>query len=548
MKEIIYKVSFEKYHNVEYDNSVSIADYSRVNSNHLNVNENLISAGKNNYFTYKSHNLDHEFYVKNYGNPLCSVNKMYTMIVVERNEHKVSLKVFNGNRNRRAGVSWFKVKKEMHFLTINLNTGDIYVGDLKNYQNKKKFSRSIKRNFFYNRIASSIKAVIKNNLNYYNGDGYTYAKEAFDHLLKFLDNGKYENLLKDSDRIFKFYLDKRKIKYPNNFGIYSEVFAEKEFKKILQKNDHKLVESFMIHKGLKGKKIKKYLHSCEKLNVNLLKSAQLFFGEDWVNQEDDFIVKCLNFENQYFLIPSFRNPDLFSKEEIRKIFNIFKCTFFDMDLDIYTFFDHIDMYSQLKRYGEDDLRWMSSTIGELRTEHMDWSNKLEFYRRGNYNRIYPNHYYEILKNPIVISNDKYYPVILDHTASYNEESNTQSNCVKTYIGKSGSIIISLRKNSPDSDIRSTLEYRLSKSYEGKVEFRRAQSLGKFNQKLDECWDEPLLKLDELFLSCIDNENYHNVKITKTCVNGTFFESDSEWDEQGKNLKWTYKEKEIFYDF
>ena len=49
----------------------------------------------------------------------------------------------------------------------------------------------------------------------------------------------------------------------------------------------------------------------------------------------------------------------------------------------------------------------------------------------------------------------------DSSEKYNQESALQSNCVKTYIGKVGSIIISLRDGSNDSNTRATIEYKLT---------------------------------------------------------------------------------------
>jgi hypothetical protein len=133
---------------------------------------------------------------------------------------------------------------------------------------------------------------------------------------------------------------------------------------------------------------------------------------------------------------------------------------------------------------------------------------------------------------------EYYPVVLNSSTNYNEESNIQSNCVKTYIGKSSNMIISLRKGSLESEDRATIEYRLYK--EGnEVKCRRVQSLGKYNSVLSDQWTSPLLKLDLKMLYYLNHKNFDTVKITKKCHNGTFLESDSYWDEDGI-IRWVYK--------
>jgi hypothetical protein len=124
--------------------------------------------------------------------------------------------------------------------------------------------------------------------------------------------------------------------------------------------------------------------------------------------------------------------------------------------------------------------------------------------------------------------------LLDSSKNYNDESNFQSNCVKGYIGKPGSLIISVQKG----DERATVEYRMT--INGRlISTDRIQSLGKFNQKLDNEWAPVLLKLDQQVLSCVRDERFNTVKLTKECNNGTTLKSDSYWDEQG-NLRWTHK--------
>lgn len=535
MKEEIYKYSHEEYQNIEYQDNTDVNFIPNFNPK----KKNKVTFG------YKSSNKDKDFYIQNYGNPLCEIKKTYAMIVVEKTEDKISWKFFTGYRHRRVGMYWFKTSKNLRYLTVNIKTGDVYSGDLMNYQKKKKFTRSLRRNSFNENPIQSAKAIVKNFLLQFSAEGFFASHNSIKCFLDQIDQGKFSDSITDEDRLFKFYLDKRKIKYPNNFGLYKEFFKDKNGKKLLKKNDLKLVESFMSYKNLKGKKIKKSLHSCENLNVTLLNQAKNLFGDDWIHQEDDFIKNCLNYKSHslFFGFVSLVDNCSFSKEELRKVYKLFKITYFDLEIDEYTFKDHIFIYSQLKRYGA-DVKWKSTNGSEFRIEHLDWSNSLDFYKRGEYIRIYPEHYYDLLKNPIRVENNLYYPVILDKTSNYNEESDNQSNCVKTYIGRSNSIIISLRKYDPTSNLRATIQYELLKDKEtNKIKTNRVQFLGRFNQSLDVEWNDALLKLDDIMLSCVRDNRYSNVKITKKCANGVFLESDSDWNEDTGKLKWTYKEIE-----
>ena len=155
-------------------------------------------------------------------------------------------------------------------------------------------------------------------------------------------------------------------------------------------------------------------------------------------------------------------------------------------------------------YGETDLKWTATDVEgpAFRNEHLDWTDKLSFYKLGNYERIYPIYTYEVLEKPIL----NYYPVVLNSSVNYNEETSVQSNCVKSYIGKPSSIIISIRKGSRDSNERATIEYQLSK-VGNKIEYRRIQSLGKYNGKLPETWLYYILKLDSRMSDYINHKDF-----------------------------------------
>jgi len=73
--------------------------------------------------------------------------------------------------------------------------------------------------------------------------------------------------------------------------------------------------------------------------------------------------------------------------------------------------------------------------------------------------------YDVLEIPFEVKGETYYPVLLDNSTNYNQESAIQSNCVKNYVGTSGSVIVSLRKGDRESGVRATIELRLSKRSE-----------------------------------------------------------------------------------
>jgi hypothetical protein len=501
----------------------------------LNTNDKVNLSKKSDVYLENFVSNVEEDFVLHYGNPLARVLKSYLMIVVERDGDKVSMKVFSGFRERRVGNKWFKVVRNVDYITVNTKTGDVYSGFLHNYQNKKKVRKKLNKNYFLNEPVSNIGYVIRDKIWSYSHNSIEVATDASSKFMDEIDGRGLVSFFSLDKRLFKFYLDKKGIKYPNNFRLYSSKLVGPIFRKILKKNENRLVDAFMIHNGLTGKKLKKCLHSCKGLNLDLYLIARKLFGDDWINQDDDFILQTLNSEfkiNDRDIPAEFVN--VIGKDELRRVFNLFKKVYFEEMLDTYTFIDHIEIYTQLKMYGETDLRWMSNDVDIFRNEHLDWSDKLTFYKNGHYERIYPVYSYEYLEQPL----EEYYPVLLDDSTSYNQESSIQSNCVKTYIGKSSNIILSLRKGSIYSEERATIEYQLYRE-DDKVKCRRVQSLGKYNGKLSDEWTHWLLKLDLKMLYYVNDDRFEPVKITKKCYNGTFFKSDSYWEEDGF-LKWDNK--------
>ena len=541
MKEEIYKISFKKYNSIKFKDHSSIFPRNSYISGELNLDMLEVPTQKHPFFKMESSNNTEECFVENFANPLYSVLVEYAMVVVEKNDDKVSIKMFQGYKHRREGKPWFKINKNVNYISVNTKTGDVYHGYIHGYQKKKKCSKSIRRNCFINDPLNALKSQIKNVLTHYSENAYDDVTKAFSEFMFQIDQRvNFENL-NYSDRLFRFYLNKRGIKYPNNFNIYTEALFGPEIKKLIKKKNNRLVDAVMAKNGLTGKKVKKALHECTNLNINLYITARKLFGEDWLNQDGDTILDLLN-----STIGSFAVPELFlelvTTEELKRVYTLFKQTYVHQNLDTYTFVDHIRMYTELKMFGEHELRWTSfDDKQEFRKEHLDWTDKIQHYKKGSYTRHYPEYMYEMLSQPLL---DDFHSILLDSSSTYNEESNYQSNCVKGYIGKPSCLIISVRCNQ-FSEERATIEYSLTKK-DDKIFADRVQSLGKFNQKLEAQWTTVLLKLDQVVLSCVRDERFETVKLTKECSNGAVLNSDTYWNNDGK-LRWVVQNIDNSYN-
>jgi hypothetical protein len=531
MKEELYKINFENYFAHKFKDRTDIDDSPSF--------ENLINATeKHPCFTMEKSFSGEEHFKKHFANPLYSVIKQYMMVVVEKNGDKVSIKLFQGMKSRQEGKAWFKVVKNVNYISVNIKTGDVYHGYLRGYQRKKKVSKMVRRNCFYTDPLETLKCSIKNSLSQFIDNSYDETTLALSEFMFHIDQRNNFEKLNFSERLFRFYLNKKGIKYPNNFKVFASQLVGSEIKKILKKNQNKLIDAVMIKNQLFGKKVKHALHLCTAFNIELYKSALKLFGEDWLNQDDENIILNL-LDSPKAMLGTHNYPRLFSevisKEELKKVYILFKQVFVHQNLDSYTFHDHIRMYTELKMFGENDLKWQSFENKEdFRKEHLDWTDKIQHYKQGTYTRHYPEYMYEMISQPLF---DDFHPILLDNSLTYNDESNHQSNCVKGYIGKPSCLIISVRSGEFLEE-RATIEYVLTKK-DDKIFADRVQSLGKFNQKLESQWIPVLLKLDQVVLSCVRDERFETVKLTKKCSNGTILNSDSYFNDEGK-LRWIVK--------
>ena len=541
MKEVLFRKEFVSYETIEHESYSEFPYVKRmIQSQTLNfeIEYGPEPTKKHPLFIYKKTNKTEEEFVVRFADQLYSVTRNNTTIVVEKNGDKVAIKLFWSYKYRRPGVVWFKTIKHVEFISVNTKTGDVYVGGIDNYHLKRKSRKKIRRNYFIGEPLNNLSLSIRNCIRRVDSNfDVDCAHDALDVFIQTIDPIDNFGNLTHNQRLFKFYLNKRGVKFPNNFYVYTNEWVGPEIKKILKWSGNRMVDAVMERNELSGKQIKKALHNCESLNLAMLTLARNMFNDDWVNQDYELILGCLNSNISYYPLPvDFKQ--FVTNEELKRVFKLFRHVVIHGTLDSHTFYDHMRFYCDLKLY-EPNIKWMSSDDdkSDFRDEHLDWTDKLQSYREGTYYRKYPEYSYKVISEPIEHGGEVYYPVLLDDSRNYNEESNTQSNCVKTYIGKCGSMIVSLRQGGVDSEVRATIEYRLNKALVTKtINVDRVQSLGKFNKKLTEEWNDVLFKLDKRMLYYVKDENFDTVKIKKVHKSGLELDSTSNWSDDGR-LVW-----------
>ena len=480
-------------------------------------------------------------YVKNYGNLLATVNHSRITIVVGRKDDKVSIKIFQYIRIRNRGRRFFKVTTKVDYVSYNLKTHSLYSGHISNYHKKRKFSKAVRQNCYELNPLNMVSSMIRNLLTtsfHSEPEKIAERTEVVDNVFKvFFKNipgsEKYKNL-DNTQCLYAVSCENRGIKLPNNWNVFSYVHPQPKMKD-LRKHQMKYMDALMTIFKLKGDKIKKVLHSLDTFNhLELYRWCEKFFGESFMlGQSDEFLKKV--FQSNHGVNYNF-DFSKFSKSEKKNVFCIFQ-QMLDGHINANTFFDHLSMKSKISIF--EDIKWKSKNYLQFRDEHMEFTERLDFYTKGEYKRTYPKKFVEKIQENIL---GEYYPVLLTDSLSYNLESFNQSNCVKGYVNKESSLIISLRKGNSESKERATIEYNISKYYHSVV-IKRVQTLGRFNYPLTSDWNEVVQLLDERVNDLVNDGVFDGIyeceyKVGYTAAKTKTIFEDSKWTPpHEKILKW-----------
>lgn len=155
---------------------------------------------------------------------------------------------------------------------------------------------------------------------------------------------------------------------------------------------------------LKGDKLKKVLHIVNKVDLNPLKVAIGLFGESFILSQDYAIIKKM-FETDSINYQTQLQYNFTSKKERNNIFEIFKLVL-DGEINLNTFIDHFHLLKKLKRY--ESMRWNSNTYITFLEEHLDFTEKDQFYTKGIFKRTYGQKFKTFIETPITIGTDIFY--------------------------------------------------------------------------------------------------------------------------------------------
>ena len=438
-----------------------------------------------------------EAFVENFANPFASVLRQNKTIVVEKIGDKISIKVFLTSKTRELSKVYFRESRRCHFVTYNIKTNDLYDGFIHNYHLKRNKKKSLRRNQFWRQPLQNIADLIRGVINESVKKPLDVIKEIEDIFNVFINNipnAEKSFLYSPDDVLFKTRANIMGVKLPDNWQVFSKMYPTPT-KKLLKKHNFKFIDALQSYYGLSGGKFKKIFHQLDYINTQSLVFIVAYFGPNFIRtQSAEDLKQVIDFSekwNYVYLLERLNEANL-SELEKNNFWKMYILACGD-NINLSTIIDHIDLICKLRRHGE-DVKFKAKTLTEFRVEHADFSILLESYRKGICYRFYNDKFTERVQQPIFVR-EYYYPVLLTSTVEYNEESSHQSNCVRGYVDKVASIIISLRKGDEFSKERATIEYGIN-ARTGKLSLTNVQSLGRFNSKLSSEWEKVVRHLDE----------------------------------------------------
>lgn len=466
-------------------------------------------------------------------------------IKIVEDGNKISIRYSFVVRKRKVGRQYFSVMKTHRYVTYNYKTKNFYHGTIESSRKRVK-KKKVRCNTFYLPFLTEIKLAIRRNVNHIisqTQDWQSMISTSYNQMTKgdevamdalkqfaYCIYSKNNILLNYNSNylegeMYKMYLKDNDISYPDSIIQYT-VIPTPKLKLIKHGN---VVHYFMFIADLKGKWVRDILNHTTHIDFKTLVDVYHTMGVDYFSK----IRKSFFKDENNFLYHRYYNHDAFSKKKIFPLSNLDKkriVNLINSDSEIIwtMIMDHLITISKLKKFGE-EVKMKFTNRDEFNEEHYRITETLENYRDGKVNRFNGKEFENKISEVIMYDGFEFYPILLSSSSQYNEESKTQSNCVRTYIEKPQNIIISLRRNSEYGVDRITIEYMITP-----MGLERVQNRKKYNQSTDE-WDESLMKiLDSRIIKLYSEGVFELTKLWKEFNNGRFIKRRAifEQDEEG----------------
>jgi len=489
--------------------------------------------------------LDKDFFIENFANREYSTAKLFFLLEVYEKKNKLGLRSVIYEKKRGIGKQYYKITKEIRFITYNFRTKNFYwgfkIGSKRKVRSKAIYCNSFYRSpysIFYHSFISSLKSASYKSI--CPGDGFSLESKKInnfnkvftfyiDKLIKTTDSKFELNKIDSIDgKLFTIFLLQNNIVIPDTV----ENFINQRIEKKILLKEGNLVSYFMKNNELTGKKIRRllstfygtYFYELENL-IYVFK----VFGVDYFNKIDSKYITTSKFPLSYKITSPGKGYNVWESFNFDNNTKIKLLRLYNQGVNIHDLIEHINFINHLKENGL-NISFDSKNPVQFNFDHERISQIHDDLRTYRVLREYDDQFVKNIEKTFKTSGGDFYPIILKSTEDYIEESNVQRNCVRTYSTKP-SLIISIRKGSYFSNERITIEYKI---FDGT--YKRVQTRGKFNDYIDD-YDETLCGyLDKKINKYIST---NDVKLPSLRLKNDYLEKkiDSEINLLTKNLVW-----------
>jgi len=392
---------------------------------------------------------DKESYLEEYGNRFAEVDTERVTIVVETEGDKVRLSYYYMNNFRKVGKRFFAKVINRYYLTYNLKTDNFYLTSAIKPLGQRMHRKVTCNNF---------KMIDR----YVNEPEFIKSGDR-PYLKIFLDLIDPENTYsgdpsKFDEALINIFIKRNGIKGPNH--MVSMMKYNYLGKRLLRKSDNNIVHSILDYMGIKSKY---FIRLYNKFSVDSdyltyyvkllgLKYVRTINSEFFRYEHSPYgylynAVKKINFEAAERL---YGHVEDYERKNVVKVINDFvknrhnnKIVSGRFDRNLTGLIqDHIDIIRKLRKY-DDTIKFRATTVREFDEEHNNYSSLDSMYRTSE--EVHYMYGKDLIETVNGISNGCEYHLLKD-TNDYIMESTRQSNCVRTYVDKFRSIIISVRKD------------------------------------------------------------------------------------------------------
>lgn len=445
-----------------------------------------------------------------------SVNRV--TVVLEQNSTKLKLSIFKFAKSKNVGHRYFaKYSDDLH-ITFNTKTKNFFITKSV-FQHRKRRTTTTKNDFNkILRVINTIKCediLLKqvwfdglSNREVKNPQDLKALKQFFNkvEIQLYFHLGVNFNLSNEGlgaglgRGMLRWFVNVWGIKTPDHY--YHYLLCHYPGIRKLKKHKMNLGRTILSNKDLHGKHYIKLINEPLPYNLNDLKMLENILGSRYAKMvPKTFLRITKNYEDSKYEVDMELKPDYtkllnYEKLNLVKILSDITDSHFLSYVD-----DHIHTQHKLKGYGV-NVKIKSKTRKQFDEEHKEWSDLLHLCERNKETTyLYDPTFMEKMQEPLYgpNKNKKYEVKVLKTDLEYFQEGQIQHHCVRTYLDRYDSIIVSIRNNDTQNPERVTIEFDYgNKTIKDYREPRMVQAKMKYNHEPTGDWKELIKKLNKRF--------------------------------------------------